>query len=141
MSNLTEGEKEKVKALVVGVCDAWQKEHQGRPLVEFAASAGVPYTGGLLRWRSGRHAPSARYLIRLLDAGGVVDRLAEVGQSVNSEPTAQDPLAELKGAVDATLALAEKIDGRLAAVEQRLGQEDSPPVAAVRGRPRKGTGP
>jgi hypothetical protein len=59
------------KALVKRVTDDWLASNPGKTLVDFAALADVPYTGGLMRWRGRGNGPDAENLAKVLKAAGM----------------------------------------------------------------------
>jgi hypothetical protein len=60
-----------VKALVRQACEEWLEDHPGKTLVDFAAEADVPYTGGLMRWRGVGNGPDAENLVKVISAAGM----------------------------------------------------------------------
>lgn len=62
-----------VKALVLEACERWLALHPGKNLTHFADAAGVPYTGGLMRWRGVGGNPEAVHLVKVLRAAGMLN--------------------------------------------------------------------
>ena len=62
-----------IKALVRRACTEWLSLNPGKNLVDFAAAADVPYTGGLMRWRGKGGAPDASNLVKILRTAGMLN--------------------------------------------------------------------
>lgn len=112
-----------------------------RSLEDLAREVDVPLRT-MQRWATTddpESGPQWRYTSKLLALAGWLNTDAAELASVPKRTSPGDPLEALRGAVDATLAVAERIDERLTLVEQRLGQAGAPPVPAAPGKTRRGT--
>lgn len=112
-----------------------QKPGKG-PAGPLSKELGISYQR-VYRWFQPGNEPDYEGTMLLLEKCGWLNIDADA--PALAEPTA-DPLVELQGAVDATLALAEKIDGRLEAVEQRLQRAAPQRATSTRGKTRKASG-